>query len=149
MSDVPHTLISHLSSVDLEHRIDFYVRVFVRVYTSKSEVKNSCLRRGYVYQSMDTPEFYVHPVSEKLACYVGVLHWLMLRWPWWQMGRMAHNKHQAAVAATPPAEGRYKIGGPIWSAPIHDGEWVAELLRRVVCVHLFGFFSGLQGMMNI
>ena len=49
------------------HRIDFYVRVFVRVYTSKSEVKNSCLRRGYVYQSMDTPEFYVHPVRESLA----------------------------------------------------------------------------------
>jgi hypothetical protein len=45
---------------------------------------------------------------------------------------MAHNKHQAAIAATPPVEGRYKIGGPMWSAPIHDGEWVAELLRRVV-----------------
>jgi hypothetical protein len=84
-------LISHPASTDCEKcdRIDFYVRVFVRVYTSKSEVKNSCLRRGYVYQSMDTPEFYVHPVSRRLGR-VSCVVWLTFalargdRWGEWR-----------------------------------------------------------------
>ena len=32
-------------------QIDFYLRVFVRVFTSKAEVKKAGLKRSYVFQS--------------------------------------------------------------------------------------------------
>lgn len=43
--------------------IDFYVRVFVRVFRSPAEVKKSCLKRGYVLQSTGCPSFYIQPLG--------------------------------------------------------------------------------------
>jgi len=43
--------------------VDFYVRVFVRVFRSPAEVKKSCLKRGYVFQSTGCPTFYLQPIG--------------------------------------------------------------------------------------
>jgi tRNA (guanine26-N2/guanine27-N2)-dimethyltransferase len=43
--------------------VDFYVRVFVRVYESPVEVKNSCLKRIMTYQSTQCSSFYVSPLG--------------------------------------------------------------------------------------
>ncbi|RYH12846.1 hypothetical protein EON65_37125, partial [archaeon] len=43
--------------------IDFYVRVFLRVYESAAQVKMSCTRRSMVYQCTRTPTFYIHPLG--------------------------------------------------------------------------------------
>ena len=43
--------------------VDFYVRVFVRVFDSPAEVKKSCLRRANVFQSVRCPSFYVQPIA--------------------------------------------------------------------------------------
>jgi tRNA G26 N,N-dimethylase Trm1 len=40
-------------------------------------------------------------------------------------------------AECPLTKSKMKIGGPIWTDPIHDEQWVLALLRRIVsnCAH--------------
>lgn len=94
--------------------VDFYVRVFVRVFESPSEVKNTMLKRCMVYQAIDCPSFYLHTVGKANA---------------------AKTSYTANFDATPSVceetGGRLKMGGPIWSAPIHDQAIVDEVLQRV------------------
>lgn len=49
--------------------IDFYIRVFVRVYTSAAEVKNSATKLAYVYQSQGCESFFLQRLARK------VRHW--------------------------------------------------------------------------
>jgi tRNA (guanine26-N2/guanine27-N2)-dimethyltransferase len=93
--------------------IDFYVRVFVRVFESPQEVKRTCLKQGYVYQSTRCPSFHMQPVAKL-------------------------NGHSFGAALLPPAlgscaetGGSFRIGGPLWTEPIHDPAWVAEALGSV------------------
>jgi len=93
--------------------VDFYLRCFVRVYTSKAEVKKSCLKQSYVYQSVKCPNFYLQPV-----------------------GRFTGKNYQANYAPSCPQEcpetgGKLRMGGPFWSDPVHDMEWVDEALKRI------------------
>lgn len=46
--------------------VDFYVRVFVRVYTSPAAVKDSGSRQMYVYQSQGCDSFYPQRVGRKV-----------------------------------------------------------------------------------
>ena len=91
--------------------VDFYVRVFVRVFESPAEVKKSCLRRSYVYQSTRCPSFYLQPMAVNFK---------------------QGNFHGAAITAPSACEetdGKLKIGGPIWSAPIHQQDVVDNILK--------------------
>jgi len=45
--------------------VDFYIRVFVRIHSSPSEVKNSCLKKIMIYQSLHCPTFYSEPLGTK------------------------------------------------------------------------------------
>jgi tRNA (guanine26-N2/guanine27-N2)-dimethyltransferase len=95
--------------------VDFYIRVFVRVYTKPAEVKRSLTKHAYVYQSTQCPSFYLQSVGavgdEKKGTF--------------------KPSQVTAPTTCPETGGAMKIGGPIWSAPIHDQEVVDELLRRV------------------
>lgn len=92
--------------------IDFYVRVFVRIFTSPAEVKNACLKASYVHQSLGCGSFFLHTV-----------------------GKHAKNTYNPTLSTgdglCPQTGRRFKIGGPIWNPPIHDMEWVGQLLTRV------------------
>jgi tRNA (guanine26-N2/guanine27-N2)-dimethyltransferase len=93
--------------------IDFYVRLFVRVFVSPAEVKNSCLKLAYVHQSLHCPSFHMQPVAKHTG-----------------------NTYQPGLGPTgggfcAETGSQFKVGGPIWSAPIHDPSWVAEALERV------------------
>ena len=46
--------------------IDFYVRVFVRVFTSPKDVKDAATRLAYVYQSSGCDSFYLQQVGRKV-----------------------------------------------------------------------------------
>ena len=46
--------------------IDFYVRVFVRVYTSPLAVKDSPTKLAYVFQSRGCDSFYLQSVGRKV-----------------------------------------------------------------------------------
>ena len=47
--------------------VDFYVRVFVRVYTSPAAVKDSSSKLMYVYQSQGCDSFYPQKVGRKVC----------------------------------------------------------------------------------
>lgn len=111
--------------------VDFYVRVFVRVYESPSEVKNSCLRRGMVYQSKQCPSFYIQRIGEvnkgkKQKQQNNVT----------STGGGGGGMSYTAPTVTVPSRceesgGAFRIGGPIWIDAIHNQEIVDEILARV------------------
>lgn len=92
--------------------IDFYVRLFVRVFTSPAEVKKACTKAAYVHQSLGCGSFFLQPI-----------------------GKMSNNNYNPSLTfgdgLCPQTGKRFKIGGPIWSPPMHDTEWVGLLLDRV------------------
>nr|ABD96899.1 hypothetical protein [Tarenaya spinosa] len=93
----------------LSVQMDFYVRVFVRVYTSASAMKNTPLKLSYVYQCTGCDSFHLQPVGRSLP----------------------KNNSIRYLPATGPVVPqdcihcgkKYNMGGPIWSAPIHNQEW--------------------------
>lgn len=98
--------------------VDFYVRVFVRVYESPIEVKRSLLKRGMVYQSHQCPSFYIQPLGTSSATKRG----------------NEQNYSGAPVTAPSTCEetgGRMRVGGPMWTDPIHSQAVVDTLLERV------------------
>lgn len=46
--------------------IDFYVRVFVRVYVSPNDVKESSTKQSYIYQSQGCESFELQRVGRKV-----------------------------------------------------------------------------------
>ena len=49
--------------------IDFYVRIFVRVYTSAAVVKDSATKLAYLWQSSGCDSFHLQPVGRKVCAY--------------------------------------------------------------------------------
>ncbi|TXG57662.1 hypothetical protein EZV62_015491 [Acer yangbiense] len=94
----------------LSVQMDFYVRVFVRIYTSASAMKNTPLKLSYVYQCTGCDSFHLQPI-----------------------GRNASNKNNSirylpgfgpvVPQVCSDCGKKFNMGGPIWSAPIHDQEW--------------------------
>ena len=153
--------------------IDFYVRVFVRVYKRPAEVKKSAAKRAFVLQSAGCPSFYLQPLARALDREGGHAAALLHRKAVAKDAserqsarerRREKKREQAAggvpaeaapqeeapptEAATPAAPeaapdetvapafcgetgAPFKIGGPIWAAPLHDPEWVLAGLDRV------------------
>ncbi|KAI9153493.1 hypothetical protein LWI28_012240 [Acer negundo] len=102
----------------LSVQMDFYVRVFVRIYTSASAMKNTPLNLSYVYQCTGCDSFHLQPI-----------------------GRNASNKNNSirylpgfgpvVPQVCSDCGKKFNMGGPIWSAPIHDQEWVTSILEGV------------------
>ena len=97
--------------------IDFYVRVFVRVYTSPLNVKRSASKHSYYYSCRGCETFHLQPVGTKI-----------------EQGNQ--KKYLPGTGPSIPqtcAEcGRnHYMGGPIWSDPIHDQAFVAKLLENI------------------
>ncbi|GAA6006713.1 hypothetical protein JCM11491_003153 [Sporobolomyces phaffii] len=105
--------------------IDFYVRLFIRVRTGPKEVKALPSKTSTVYycHSCQTPHFQPFGrVAEKKSEKTG------------------HVNYTYHVAAGPPpgvgercgeCGGKFHIGGPMWGAPIHNKEFVKEMLDHV------------------
>ena len=98
--------------------IDFYVRVFVRVYSSAAECKNAALKVGYVYQSQGCDSFYWERAGRKFT-------------------RGNSVKYGPAVGlpmpslTCPETGANFSIGGPYWAEPLHDREWINGLLSLI------------------
>ncbi|XP_028998416.1 tRNA (guanine(26)-N(2))-dimethyltransferase isoform X2 [Betta splendens] len=97
--------------------VDFYIRVFVRVFTGQATVKNSASKQALIYNCVGCGSFQLQ-----------------------RMGRRTSNgKHMKYSAATGPPVGpecehcgqRHQLGGPIWAEPIHDLAFVQRVLSAV------------------
>ncbi|CAA0828307.1 Probable tRNA (guanine(26)-N(2))-dimethyltransferase 2 [Striga hermonthica] len=51
----------------LSVQIDFYVRVFVRIYTSAGAMKNTPLKLSYVYQCTGCDSFHLQPIGKTVS----------------------------------------------------------------------------------
>lgn len=98
--------------------IDFYVRVFVRIYTSAAECKNTPTKMSCVYQCAGCESFKLQP-----------------------LGRVQTKNNVARVvpghAPAVPSDRcedcgwRWMMTGPIWSGPLHDMGWVRDIKKSV------------------
>ena len=120
--------------------IDFYCRVFVRVYKSAAEVKKSCTKRAMVLQSTQCPTFYLQPLATENhnqtkkrkkavakakaegndTCAAAI-----------DKNVTYTNAHVTTPTVCEETNGRLKLAGPFWSAPLHDMTIVNEILRRL------------------
>ncbi|CAM8968100.1 unnamed protein product [Rhodiola kirilowii] len=101
----------------LSVQMDFYVRVFVRIYTSASAMKNTPLKLSYVYQCTGCDSFHLQPLARTVSKNNSVRYML-------GFGPVVSQECSDCGK-------KYNMGGPIWSAPIHDQEWVASILADV------------------
>ncbi|GFY82918.1 N2,N2-dimethylguanosine tRNA methyltransferase [Actinidia rufa] len=101
----------------LSVQMDFYVRVFVRIFTSASAMKNTPLKLSYVYQCTGCDSFHLQPFGRTVS-------------------KNNSIRYLPGFGPVVPQEctdcgKKYNMGGPIWSAPIHDQEWVTSILADV------------------
>lgn len=115
--------------------IDFYVRMFVRVYDSAAEVKNAATKVGHVYQSQGCDSFYWQRVGRKFVKGNSIKY---------QPG------HGPPVPEICPETGSgFSIGGPYWAEPLHDVSWAKGVLALVRSRReRFAAFDKIQGLLT-
>ncbi|GMJ16130.1 tRNA methyltransferase 1b [Hibiscus trionum] len=101
----------------LSVQMDFYVRVFVRIYTSASAMKNTPLKLSYVYQCIGCDSFHLQAIGRTVSKNTSV--------------RYLPGFGPVVPRECSHCEKKFNMGGPIWSAPIHDQEWVTNILADV------------------
>ncbi|KAL5702047.1 methylamine--glutamate N-methyltransferase [Ranunculus cassubicifolius] len=101
----------------LSVRMDFYIRVFVRIFTSASEIKNTPLKLSYVYQCIGCDSFHLQCLARTIMKKNSV--------------RYLPGFGPVVPQACNDCGKKFNVGGPIWSAPIHDQDWVSSILTNV------------------
>ena len=102
--------------------VDFYIRVFVRVFESPAEVKKSLTRRMMVFQSTQCESFYTQLMGAGHATKKN---------PETKAHLMYNGAHFAVPAQCEETGAALRMGGPYWAAPIHDQDIVDTLLERM------------------
>ncbi|KAG1676768.1 hypothetical protein FOA52_005057 [Chlamydomonas sp. UWO 241] len=97
--------------------IDFYCRVFVRIETSPAIIRDTPSKLSFVWQSSGCDSFWFQPVGGKKEQGSSVKH---------------HAGHGPAVPERCPETGSgYLMGGPIWTEPIHDADFLKGLMADI------------------
>jgi len=94
--------------------IDFYVRLFVRVFDSPARVKQQASKSGLVHQCVQCESFFIQPFGD-----IG--------------SETGANKFKPAKVVVPGSEcpecgGRLKVGGPCYIGIMHDEDFVQKCL---------------------
>lgn len=116
--------------------VDFYIRVFVRVFTGQAKVKDSASKQALIYNCVGCGSFHLQ-----------------------RMGRRTSNGNQMKYSAsTGPPVGqecehcghRHQLGGPIWVEPIHNQDFVQKVLSSVsVNPTRFGTSRRIEGVLTM
>ncbi|XP_044759621.1 probable tRNA (guanine(26)-N(2))-dimethyltransferase isoform X2 [Coccinella septempunctata] len=114
---------------------DFYIRVFVRVYTSAHKCKFTMSKLSNVFHCTGCDSFTLQPL--------GIL----------KKNDKPNNVKFGlpAVPVVPPkcehCGGTQHMGGPIWSAPIHSSDFVGKLLENIS--NDLETFRRIEGVLNV
>jgi len=115
--------------------IDFYCRVFVRIYTGQARCKETTSKLGYVHQCTGCETFSIQPLG--------------------RMTRRDDGNTKFSLVTGPPVGascqhcgGSHHTGGPIWLAPLHHPEFVLSLLESVD-EDLFSTQDRIRGMLSV
>lgn len=124
--------------------IDFYVRVFVQVFTSPLEAKLSASTTAMVYNCHGCQNFHLQPFGRT------------------EPGQKGNVKHGFAVG--PPVDthcgncgSTFHVGGPIWAGRLHDADFVELAQRRLETSLLdpaeerstFGTYKRMKGILQV
>ena len=101
----------------LSVHIDFYVRCFVRVYSSAKDAKLAPTKVSYAFQCAGCDAFEFQPVGKTTTKHNSV-------------------KHQVGDGPVVPQKCEhcgwgFHMGGPFWTEPVHDQTWVASIKKQV------------------
>lgn len=92
--------------------VDFYIRVFVKVFVSQLKCKDNASKTGLVYQCTGCESFNIQPLNTKKLNKFCKPHVTVDQ-------HCKHCKH------------KHYVGGPIWIGPLHDQEFVSRLLSSL------------------
>ena len=119
---------------------DFYIRMFMRVYSGQAKVKESLTKISMLYVCSGCGAYHLQPLGRQHPA----------------QGQPANYKYTAAVG--PPVTElcehcgfKHHLAGPIWSSPIHDVDFVQRVLvseaePRPVAL---GTRQRIQGMLSV
>ncbi|KAJ3491602.1 hypothetical protein NLJ89_g11324 [Agrocybe chaxingu] len=103
--------------------IDFYVRLFIRVHSSPMEVKKALVKNSTFYVCTTCQSYYEQPFGKMLS----KTH-----------EKSGHTnlifKTRAGPLVTgkcPECESNLHVGGPMWSGPLHDRDFVGKVLEHI------------------
>uniref|UniRef100_A0A182QVX7 tRNA (guanine(26)-N(2))-dimethyltransferase n=1 Tax=Anopheles farauti TaxID=69004 RepID=A0A182QVX7_9DIPT len=101
---------------------DFYIRVFVRIYTGQYACKKSSSKQSMVFQCTGCEALTLQPLGvlkpNPTEANPQQIKFGIPTGPF-VGSRCIHCNHQ------------HHMGGPIWSAPLHDPEFLGELLQTI------------------
>ncbi|XP_076443718.1 tRNA (guanine(26)-N(2))-dimethyltransferase-like isoform X2 [Babylonia areolata] len=117
--------------------VDFYVRVFVQLFTSQKQVKMSVTKTSMVYNCVGCGSFALQPMAVAIPA--------------------KGDNHKFVPGSGPPVGPtcehcghKHQIGGPIWSAPLHDAAFLDKMLGRVDRDQgLFKTSERMKGMLSV
>ncbi|KAI0670302.1 N2,N2-dimethylguanosine tRNA methyltransferase [Trametes maxima] len=121
--------------------IDFYVRLFVRVYTQPLEVKKAFSKTAIYYVCSGCQSFYEQPlgrVTEQVSAKGNAnLHFKVQQGP-------------TVPERCPECNSALHVAGPMWSGPIHDKEFVSSVLSHVEADEdKYGTSARMKGMLTV
>uniref|UniRef100_A0A6I8PK78 tRNA (guanine(26)-N(2))-dimethyltransferase n=1 Tax=Ornithorhynchus anatinus TaxID=9258 RepID=A0A6I8PK78_ORNAN len=102
---------------------DFYVRVFVRVFTGQAKVKASASKQALVYQCGGCGAFHLQRLGKASDQGDRVKFSAASGPPVGPACEFCGQRH--------PGESGRRLGGPLWAEPIHDPDFVGRVLSAV------------------
>eukprot|EP00929_Paragymnodinium_shiwhaense_P113590 TRINITY_DN81876_c0_g1_i1.p1 TRINITY_DN81876_c0_g1~~TRINITY_DN81876_c0_g1_i1.p1 ORF type:complete len:558 (+),score=132.86 TRINITY_DN81876_c0_g1_i1:81-1754(+) len=97
--------------------LDFYVRVFVRVYDSPARAKHHASKTSIVHQCMQCESFFVQPLGEVETPSDG------------STTKFKPARVVVPGASCPECEGRFKLAGPFYSGSMYDSDFLAKVIE--------------------
>ncbi|XP_074649968.1 tRNA (guanine(26)-N(2))-dimethyltransferase-like [Tubulanus polymorphus] len=97
--------------------VDFYIRVFARVFSAQSKAKMAVSKLAMVYQCVGCETYTLQPLG--------------LAEPHKGSVKFAPGRGPPVDAACAHCNHAHILGGPIWSAPLHDMDFVRKLIASV------------------
>ncbi|NWH97490.1 TRM1 dimethyltransferase, partial [Tichodroma muraria] len=115
---------------------DFYVRVFVRVFTGQAKVKASASKQALVFHCVGCGSHHLQRLGRATSHGSGFKYSAATGPPMGPTCEFCHHRHQ--------------VGGPVWAEALHDPAFVEEVLAALErSPGRFSTEPRLQGMLSV